>query len=128
MTDALPMDGVVSDLFDPEPSNWGLRGDAFVWRALGRMLARRIMPTSEDELVGILHSSFRWLTGFDVDDTTTDQIYREEFERGGMSSGHIHLVTWRELLMPLLVERYRHGYGADFGTDASPGTDTAPSN
>jgi hypothetical protein len=112
MIDGLAPVGTIADLFEPEPATWGLRGDPYVWRAMCRMLAKRVMPTSEQELAAVLHSAFRWLTGADVDDETTDRIYREELARGGMSSGQVDLVVWRTVLMPLLVERYRHSGGA----------------
>jgi hypothetical protein len=113
--------GTIADLFEPEPATWGLRGDPYVWRAMSRMLSKRLMPTGERELVEVLHSAFRWLTGADVDDRTTDRIYREELARGGMSSGQVDLVVWRTVLMPLLIERYRHvdGTAADQMRQAS---------
>lgn len=107
MTDDLAPAGTIADLFDPEPSTWGLRGDPYVWRSLRAMLAKRVLPSSEGELVEILRSSFRWLTGNDIDDPTTDRIYREELARGGMTSGQVDLEVWRTILVPLLVERWR---------------------
>ena len=107
MIDDLAPAGTVADLFDPEPSTWGLRGDPYVWRSLRTMLAKRVLPSSERELVEILRSSFRWLTGNDLDDPTTDRIYREELARGGMTSGQVDLEVWRNILVPLLIERWR---------------------
>ena len=98
--------GTIADLFDPEPATWGLRGDPFVWRSLRTMLARRVLPASQSELVEILRSSFRWLTGNDPLDQTTDRIYREELARGGMTSGQIDLEIWRNVLIPMLVQRW----------------------
>ncbi|MEY9891035.1 hypothetical protein ABIA31_004700 [Catenulispora sp. MAP5-51] len=99
--------GTIGDLFDPEPATWGLRGDPYVWRSLRTMLAKRVLPTAERDLVEILRSSFRWLTGSDMQDKTTDRIYREELARGGMTSGQVDLEVWRNVLVPLLVERWR---------------------
>lgn len=107
MIDELAPVGTIADLFDPEPTTWGLRGDPYVWRSLRTMLAKRVLPTSERELVEILRSSFRWLTGNDPLDQTTDRIYREELARGGMSSGQIDLEVWRNVLIPMLIERWR---------------------
>lgn len=107
MPDDLAPVGTIADLFDPEPATWGLRGDPFLWRSLRGMLAKRVLPTSERELLEILRSSFRWLTGNDLLDQTTDRIYREELARGGMTSGQVDLEIWRKVLIPMLVERWR---------------------
>jgi hypothetical protein len=107
MIDEFAPAGTIADLFEPEPATWGLRGDPYVWRSLRTMLAKRVLPTSERDLVEILRSSFRWTTGNDLQDQTTDRIYREELARGGMSSGQVDLEIWRTVLLPLLVERWR---------------------
>ena len=107
MIDEFAPVGTIADLFDPEPATWGLRGDPYVWRSLRTMLARRVLPSAEREFVEILRSSFRWLTGNDPLDETTDRIYREELARGGMTSGQVDLEIWRNVLIPMLVERWR---------------------
>ncbi|MEY9926704.1 hypothetical protein ABH926_001326 [Catenulispora sp. GP43] len=99
--------GTIGDLFDPEPATWGLRGDPYLWRSMRTMLAKRVLPSSEKDLVEILRSAFRWLAGNDLQDQTTDRIYREELARGGMTSGQVDLEIWRNVLVPLLVERWR---------------------
>jgi hypothetical protein len=107
MIDELAPVGTIADLFNPEPATWGLRGDPYVWRSLRTMLAKRVLPSAERDLVEILRSAFRWLTGNDINDETTDRIYREELARGGMTSGQVDLEVWRNVLIPLLVERWR---------------------
>lgn len=107
MIDAPAPVGMVADLFEPEPATWGLRGDPYLWRSMRTMLAKQVLPTAERDLVEILRSSFRWLTGNDLQDTSTDRIYREELARGGMTSGQVDLEVWRNVLVPLLVERWR---------------------
>ena len=107
MIDELAPVGSIADLFEPEPAAWGLRGDPYVWRSLRTMLAKQMLPTAERDLVEILRSSFRWLTGNTFDDPTTDRIYREELARGGMTSGQVDLEVWRNVLIPLLIERWR---------------------
>lgn len=107
MIDAPAPVGMVADLFEPEPATWGLRGDPYLWRSMRTMLAKQVLPTAERDLVEILRSSFRWLTGNDLQDTSTDRIYREELARGGMTSGQVDLEVWRNVLVPMLVERWR---------------------
>ena len=118
MIDGLAPVGTIADLFDPEPSTWGLRGDPYVWRSLRTMLAKRVLPASESELVEVVRSSFRWLTGNDLQDETTDRIYREELARGGMTSGQVDLEIWRKVLVPLLVERWRVLAPGDYASSA----------
>ena len=39
----------LTDLFDPEPAQWGLRGDPWVWRAMRDHLAGAGTPRSAGE-------------------------------------------------------------------------------
>ena len=97
----------VSDLFDPEPQTWGLRGDPYLWRALRAHLAGQDIPASPGELAGLLHRAFRELAGIDLDSDPATSVYLDQYANGGMSSGLISLDTWRERLMPALAERAR---------------------
>jgi hypothetical protein len=56
----------VSDLFDPEPQSWGLRGDPYLWRALRTHLAGRDIPTSPGELTSLLQEAFREVADVDL--------------------------------------------------------------
>ncbi|OIJ64983.1 hypothetical protein [Streptomyces mangrovisoli] len=98
---------ILSDLFDPEPEVWGLRGDPYAWRALRDHLADAGATASADEAPGLLRTAFEDVVGVDLDTDTRSQVYREQYAHGGMSSGHVCLQTWRDRLMPLLVERAR---------------------
>ena len=42
----------VSELFEPEPARWGLRGDPFLWRAMSEQLAWTELPDTQNRLVG----------------------------------------------------------------------------
>jgi hypothetical protein len=97
----------VSDLFDPEPRTWGLRGDPHLWRALRARLAGQDAPASAGELASLLHTAFRELTGTDLTNDPASSAYLEQYAHGGMSSGMISLDTWRQQLMPMLLERGR---------------------
>lgn len=94
-------------LFDPEPGTWGLRGDPYVWRALRDRLSGTDVPPSVDEVTALLREAFGEVVGLDLADAEGSAVYREQYAHGGMSSGMIHLDTWRRHLMPLLVERAR---------------------
>ena len=95
----------VSDLFDPEPQTWGLRGDPYLWRALRAHLSGQDIPASADELADLLHQAFRELAGTDLASDPATSVHREQYAHGGMSSGMISLEAWRQRLMPMLAER-----------------------
>lgn len=97
----------LSDLFDPEPETWGLRGDPHLWRALRAHLADQDAPASADELANLLHAAFREFTGTDLASDPASSAYLEQYAHGGMSSGMISLDSWRQRLMPMLLERAR---------------------
>jgi hypothetical protein len=94
----------VAALFEPVPRPWGLRGDPHLWQAMSDHLADVDLPDSPEETARLLRSTFAELADVDLDDPAPS-VYRERYAHGGMSSGYICLDTWRQRLMPLLVER-----------------------
>ena len=95
------------ELFDPEPTQWGLRGDPWVWRAMSERLAGTYLPPSIGEVERLLYAEFDRLVGVHLATDTDPWVIREQFAHGGLSSGAIHLDTWRTALLPLLVDRAR---------------------
>ena len=95
----------VADLFDPEPEQWGLRGDPYVWQALRDHLGESYLPPSLGEVEAMLYTAFDRLVAVDLATETSTSVYREQFAHGGMSSGQVHLETWRAVLLPLLIDR-----------------------
>ncbi|MFF8601471.1 hypothetical protein ACF065_22390 [Streptomyces sp. NPDC015232] len=95
----------MSQLFDPEPDRWGLRGDPHVWRALRETLSDTNVPASAEAVAGLLRVAFEELVEVDLRGDPAPHVYREQYAHGGMSSGMVHLDTWRQTLLPLLVER-----------------------
>jgi hypothetical protein len=98
---------LVADLFSPEPARWGLRGDPWVWQAMCDHLADAYLPPVLAEVEAMLYATFNRIVGVDLATEVEPSVYREEFAHGGMSSGSIHLDTWRAELIPLLVDRAR---------------------
>ncbi|MFF3319946.1 hypothetical protein ACFYV5_31225 [Streptomyces sp. NPDC003035] len=92
-------------LFDPEPERWGLRGDTHVWRTLRERLSHTEVPPSVDDVTALLRAAFDQAVGVDLARDESEAVYRKEYAHGGMSSGMVHLKTWRERLMPLLTQR-----------------------
>ncbi|GIM89057.1 hypothetical protein [Paractinoplanes toevensis] len=95
----------VADLFDPEPQVWGLRGDPWVWQAMRDHLGDTYLPPTLGEVEAMLYTAFNRIVGVDLFSELEPSVYRAEFAHGGASSGHVHLLTWRIDLLPLLVER-----------------------
>ncbi|MCK0093100.1 hypothetical protein MWU77_20185 [Rhodococcus sp. F64268] len=97
----------MDQLFVEEPERWGLRGDPYVWAALREHLAGLPLPDGEVALEESLLTAFTAVVSVDLRTESVDQVYREEFAHGGMSSGHVCLPVWRDDLIPLLVSRGR---------------------
>ena len=98
-----------SALFKPEPIQWGLRGDPFLWRAMARALSSRPFPDTDDQLDALVEEEFERLTGSPLPRQKaildTDSIYVKHYARGGMSSGQISPHFWRVTALPLLRSR-----------------------
>jgi hypothetical protein len=92
-------------LFDPEPLQWGLRGDPHVWRTMRDRFADIGRPTSSVEGASLLREAFREVVKVDVDDRSVDEVYLPEADVGGMSAGLVSLPAWRQRLLPLLEVR-----------------------
>jgi hypothetical protein len=56
-------------------------------------------------VTNLLHAGFTELAGVDLASDRMPSVYREQYAHGGMSSGMISLDTWRQKLIPMLVER-----------------------
>ncbi|MET0422665.1 MAG: hypothetical protein ABW046_02245 [Actinoplanes sp.] len=98
----------VTDLFDPEPPQWGLRGDPWVWRAMSTHLTGTYLPPSIGEVERLLLVAFDRVVGVNLSTETQPWVYRPEFARDdGLSSGNVDLNTWRATLLPLLIDRAR---------------------
>ena len=97
----------MSGLFDPEPLQWGLRGDPFVWRTLREQLSGTYLPPSAGEVESMLYAAFNRLVAVDLATELEPSVYRAEFsyDGGGASSGYVSMEIWRVVLLPLLVER-----------------------
>lgn len=97
----------MDQLLEEEPGQRGLRGDPYVWAALREHLAGLPLPDDEATLEESLLTAFTAVVGSDLRTELAERVYREEFAHGGMSSGYVHLPTWRDHLIPLLVSRGR---------------------
>jgi hypothetical protein len=104
-----PEPGTASFLMTPEPQQWGLRGDPYLWIEMVNHLATTKMPDSTDDLIAIIEKAFCELTAYPI--ARRDSFFIEKYSHGGMSSGHVDPQFWKNTLIPLLVERYKKLHG-----------------
>lgn len=95
---------MVSEVFDIRPSNWGLRGDPYLWDDMKKEFEYNIENITivqfEERLLKLFED--KTSKSIEIDDT----VYFEEYAHGGMSSGHVNISTWRERLIPLLIDNF----------------------
>lgn len=101
---SLSKDKTVGGLFHERPTQWGLRGDTYLWDELLETLADVALPKNRNEIENILDSAFRSATGKSL--AFLDEIEIRRFAHGGMSSGGISGRFWRENGFPLIIERF----------------------
>ena len=93
----------VTDLFDPVPDSWGLRGDLYLWLEMRSALNHVPIPEQAAALGPIISSLFFVLTGADL--SPEIQVHVTRFERGGMSSGMVDGDFWYNTLIPMNQQR-----------------------
>ncbi|MEH6834308.1 hypothetical protein [Falsihalocynthiibacter arcticus] len=98
-------------IFREAPSKWGLRGDPYLWDAMGWHLSNKRAategldnPLNLSNLSDTIASGFRDLTGVDLDDGA-DEVPLDWLPQRGISGGFVDLPTWRESLVPELLSR-----------------------
>jgi len=104
LTEKLGQHYTVGQLFEDEPTQWGLRGDPHLWRAMRAQLSSTPLPSLASDLVEQIEQAFQRLTGHPLSTSTT--FHLREFSHGGMSSGAISPEFWREEALPLLRARH----------------------
>ncbi len=93
----------LGDLFEPEPIQWGLRGDPYLWRAMKSEFATTPLPPSKAKLSAAIRQAFLDQTGQPLD--ATGNIFVERFDHGGMSSGWVSTQFWRDTALEILGDR-----------------------
>ena len=81
--------GFVSAIFDPEPAQWGLRGDPFLWHYLKECYALVKLPYPPEKFWEDVFRLFIDLTG--ETPAPGGQYFIEKFAKGhvGMSTGFL---------------------------------------
>ena len=94
----------VSEIFEEEPTQWGLRGDPFLWRELKERLNNISMPETSEQLKALIEKEYEVATGHPI---SYENIFGvERFLSHGMSSGGISPEFWVKKAIPLLVSRH----------------------
>lgn len=93
----------ITDLFDPVPDGWGLRGDLYLWLEMRSALNHVTIPDRAESLGPIISSIFFVLTGAELSPEIQVRVTR--FERGGMSSGMVDGDFWHNTFLPMMQQR-----------------------
>ncbi|QIZ76257.1 hypothetical protein [Ferrimonas lipolytica] len=94
----------ISEIFENEPTQWGLRGDPFLWRELKETLTAVDMPATPSELQALIEAEYENATGHSISEQKL--FFIERFCSHGMSSGGISPDFWVAKAIPLLVSRH----------------------
>lgn len=92
-----------SALFSTPPSQWGLRGDPFLWREMREYFRSLPVDVMYEGLQETIEKAFIELTGHDM--AGEESFFIERFSHGGMSSGHIDPESWRTTIVDVLASR-----------------------
>lgn len=94
----------VGKYFDPEPDQWGLRGDPHLWRDMKLKTLKTIIPATSSEFEQFLLKLFKELTG--EEPHKGKEFYVKKYATYGMSKGFISSDFWLEKGFPLLLQRH----------------------
>ena len=94
----------LSELFEEEPRQYGLRGDDHFWKYLKEYFSTVRFPYSEEWMTDDIYRLFLKVTGEQL--SAECKPFVKEYDNGGMSSGVLSGKFWVEKGIPLLVERY----------------------
>jgi hypothetical protein len=107
--------GTVGALFDREPVQFSLRGDAYLWRHLRAQFASTPLPSEWYELRQLLEGGVANVVGNLLESKESlgwhDEaaaVYVPAFDPGhGMSAGSVHLPWWSHTGIPILLDRFQ---------------------
>lgn len=92
----------VSIIFKKRPTQWGLRGDPFLWDDLEKLYSQFILPMTRECFEDILNS---FLTNLLKEaEYKNGVIYVKRYAHGGMSSGCVNLIEWELKRRPLFLD------------------------
>ena len=111
----------VGALFEREPTQYSLRGDAYLWRNLRARFADTPLPGDWIELRTLVTGAIEEVVGERFDNRESASwhdpravVYVPEFDPGhGMSAGAVHVPWWVHTGVPILLDRYEGRTGSD---------------
>lgn len=116
--------GTVGALFERQPLQFGLRGDAYLWRELRARFASTSLPSDWYKLRRLIVDA----VGKVIDDPHKPQdsigwhdnaevVYIPAFDPGdGMSAGAVHVPWWSHTGIPILLDRFEAQHGPEDGS------------
>ncbi|WP_089254550.1 O-acetyl-ADP-ribose deacetylase [Asanoa hainanensis] len=103
-------EGTVGSLFERQPTQFGLRGDAYLWRELRARFADTPLPEDWFALRKLLVDAIEEVVGESLTKSWHDSsaaVYVPDFDPGhGMSAGGVHLPWWAHTGVPVVLDRY----------------------
>lgn len=93
------------ELFEPEPEQWGLRGDPYLWAEMKEYFSDKETPDFREQVQKELFDYCNKRCGKKL--SSGGSVFIKEYAHGGMSSGQVDLDWWYETGIPLLVSRKR---------------------
>jgi hypothetical protein len=98
--------GTIGALFDRGVTQWGLRGDVYLWSELRGRFAQTPLPPSWFDLRSQLRAAVERSIGVSLE-TDREAVYVPEFDPGrGMSAGSVSPSWWLRTGIPILLDRF----------------------
>lgn len=98
--------GSIGSLFDRDPSQWGLRGDPYVWRALRAHFATTPLPADRWEFERLIRAEADAIVGVPLRGRE-EPVHLTEFDPGhGMSAGAVMPRWWNDTGIRILIDRF----------------------
>ncbi len=99
-------------LFETGMSQWGLRGDPYLWEEMRVYFRGTPMPKTAVSLQSLIEETFVSLSGHPFPTKANlAPIPIKRFDHGGMSSGLISPDFWRDEALPHLIEQFNKNRG-----------------
>ena len=93
----------MADLFEPAPTQWGLRGDLFLWIEMRQALSHLAIPEGNGAVASLLSNMYEAMVARSVH--SDDHVFIPRLARGGMSSGMVDPEFWRRTFIPMMEQR-----------------------
>ena len=95
----------LSELFHVNPIEFGLQGDPYLWKILEYHFQEVNLPDSVEQLNKMLETAFLDLTDYSLD--YEKSLFIECSKFGGMLTGGVSPIFWKEIGFPIIIERYK---------------------